>query len=73
MAIPSAHDKLLFTPGPLTTSQTVKQALLKDYGSRDLAFVDMVREIRHRLVELGGVSEQGVYDGHHARERHVRT
>jgi 2-aminoethylphosphonate-pyruvate transaminase len=58
MAIPSAHDKLLFTPGPLTTSQTVKQALLKDYGSRDLAFVDMVREIRHRLVELGGVSNK---------------
>jgi len=51
-----AHDKLLFTPGPLTTSQTVKQALLRDYGSRDLDFVDMVREIRRKLVELGGAS-----------------
>jgi hypothetical protein len=26
--IPSARDKLLFTPGPLTTSLPVKQAVL---------------------------------------------
>ncbi len=54
--ISPAHDKLLFTPGPLTTSQTVKQALLRDYGSRDLQFVQMVRDIRRKLVELGQVS-----------------
>jgi 2-aminoethylphosphonate-pyruvate transaminase len=30
-------DKLLFTPGPLTTSHTVKQAMLRDLGSRDPA------------------------------------
>ena len=50
-------DKVLFTPGPLTTSQSVKQALLRDVGSRDSEFIDRVRDIRRRLVALGGVSE----------------
>ncbi len=51
-------DKVLFTPGPLTTSRTVKQAMLRDLGSRDHEFIGIVRDIRRRLVELGGVTEQ---------------
>ncbi len=46
-------DKLLFTPGPLTTSRTVKEAMLRDLGSRDDAFIAIVRQIRKRLVSLG--------------------
>ena len=46
-------DKILFTPGPLTTSQTVKQAMMRDLGSRDTEFIAIVKEIRHKLVELG--------------------
>ncbi|MDT8300463.1 MAG: 2-aminoethylphosphonate--pyruvate transaminase [Sedimentisphaerales bacterium] len=46
-------DKILFTPGPLTTSQTVKQAMLRDLGSRDTEFIAIVQEIRQKLVELG--------------------
>ncbi len=45
-------DKLLFTPGPLTTSYTVKQAMLRDLGSRDTEFVGIVRDIRRRLLEV---------------------
>ena len=56
-AIASANDKLLFTPGPLTTSSTVKQAMLRDLGSRDFAFIELVRDIRRRLVDLGEVGE----------------
>jgi 2-aminoethylphosphonate-pyruvate transaminase len=44
--IPPAQDKRLFTPGPLTTSQTVKQAMLRDLGSRDGTFVAAVRQVR---------------------------
>ncbi len=47
-------DKALFTPGPLTTSRTVKQAMLRDLGSRDFAFIGIVRDIRERLVALAG-------------------
>jgi len=54
-------DKLLFTPGPLVTSPSVKQAMLRDLGSRDGAFIDLVREIRQRLLELAGV-RGGTYE-----------
>ena len=53
------RDKLLFTPGPLTTSLTVKQAALRDLGSRDQEFTAMVRNIRRKLLELGGVADRG--------------
>ena len=36
-------DKPLFTPGPLTTSLSVKQAMLRDLGSRDTEFIGAVR------------------------------
>ncbi len=51
-------DKLLFTPGPLSTSPTVKEAMLHDLGSRDDAFIAVVKEIRSELLRLGGVSQQ---------------
>ena len=51
--LPGWKDKVLFTPGPLTTSQTVKQAMLRDLGSRDGEFIGLVKEIRDKLVELG--------------------
>ena len=41
-------DKILFTPGPLTTSQTVKLALLRDLGSRDGDFIARIADIRRR-------------------------
>lgn len=53
-----AHDHLLFTPGPLTTSARVKQAMLRDLGSRDYEFIDIVRDLRRRLVALGEVDEE---------------
>ena len=54
-----SKDKVLFTPGPLTTSRTVKQAMLRDLGSRDTEFIALVREIRRRLLEIGGVAGRG--------------
>ncbi|MEO2045720.1 MAG: 2-aminoethylphosphonate--pyruvate transaminase [Pirellulales bacterium] len=53
-----AQDKLLFTPGPLTTSATVKEAMLRDFGSRDKEFITLVQEVRDELVALGGVSTE---------------
>ena len=51
-------DKLLFTPGPLTTSATVKAAMLHDPGSRDRGFLRIVREIRERLLALGEAASE---------------
>jgi len=55
-------EKLLFTPGPLTTSRTVKEAMLRDLGSRDGEFVEIVRSVRDRLLALGGVSQQSGWE-----------
>ena len=51
-------DKLLFTPGPLTTSASVKRAMLRDLGARDAEFVGLVAWIRGRLLELAGTSKE---------------
>ena len=51
-ALPGWKDKALYTPGPLTTSASVKQAMLRDLGSRDGAFIAVVREIRDQLVRI---------------------
>jgi 2-aminoethylphosphonate-pyruvate transaminase len=45
-------DPYLLTPGPLTTSLTVKQAMLHDYGSRDATFIDTNARILERLVDI---------------------
>jgi 2-aminoethylphosphonate-pyruvate transaminase len=62
----SVHkDKLLFTPGPLTTSPTVKAVMQHDAGSRDPEFISIVRNIRRRLLALGGAAsaaEGGDYE-----------
>jgi 2-aminoethylphosphonate-pyruvate transaminase len=55
-SIPMEKQKLLFTPGPLNTSEGVKRAMLRDLGSRDTEFLEVVRKIRRRLLELGQVA-----------------
>jgi 2-aminoethylphosphonate-pyruvate transaminase len=50
-------DPWLLTPGPLTTSLSVKQAMLHDWGSRDQAFIDMTARVREKLVAMVGARE----------------
>ena len=45
-------DPLLLTPGPLTTSRTVKQAMVHDWGSRDAGFLKINRTVLERLPEI---------------------
>jgi 2-aminoethylphosphonate-pyruvate transaminase len=56
------RDKLLFTPGPLTTSPTVKEAMLRDLGSRDTAFIAAIGSIRDGLLQLAGLSREQGYE-----------
>lgn len=46
------NRQILLTPGPLTTSASVKAAMQRDWGSRDSAFIEMTARIRRRLVAL---------------------
>ena len=53
----SKHYKLL-TPGPLSTSETVKQAMLKDWCTWDEDYnLGVVQEIRSRLTSLATSSD----------------
>ncbi len=53
-----AHDQLLFTPGPLTTSLSVKQAMLRDLGSWHGEFIGVVEAIRNGLLKTAGLSRE---------------
>ncbi|HEX7215934.1 MAG TPA: 2-aminoethylphosphonate--pyruvate transaminase [Methylomirabilota bacterium] len=46
------REPFLLTPGPLTTSRATKEAMRRDWGSRDGAFVAMNARVRRRLLEL---------------------
>lgn len=52
------HMPYLLTPGPLTTSQGVKRAMLADWGSRDIEFRALVKEIRASLHRLAGCNAE---------------
>ena len=58
---PYLGEPYLLTPGPLTTSYEVKQAMLRDWGSWDDDFRAMTRELRSRLLALVG-SNAEAYD-----------
>ena len=43
---------LLLTPGPITTSRTVKEVMLRDYCTWDHDYNEIVSRIRSKLVDL---------------------
>ena len=45
-------DPLLLTPGPLTTSKSVKTVMVHDWGSRDATFLRINKEVLERLPEV---------------------
>jgi 2-aminoethylphosphonate-pyruvate transaminase len=49
-----ADRQRLFTPGPINTSDAVRQAMQRDVGSRDESFVKIVRDIRRELLGIAG-------------------
>ena len=61
-SLPPSRDKLLFTPGPLTTSLSVKQAMLHDAGSWHFEFNALVAGVRQRLLELAGLSREAGWE-----------
>lgn len=55
-------DNKLFTPGPLNTKLSVKEAMLHDMGSRDKEFLEVVKEIRSELLNIAGLTPEDGYD-----------
>lgn len=54
---------LLLTPGPLSTSRTVRQAMRTDYSTWDIDYNTIVQDVRRRLVRLA-VGDASAGDGY---------
>ncbi len=50
----TGNEHYLLTPGPLTTSLSTKHAMLRDWGSRDHDFIELIARVRENLVRLVG-------------------
>jgi 2-aminoethylphosphonate-pyruvate transaminase len=46
------REAILLTPGPLTTRIETRRAMLRDWGSRDAAFIALTAELRERLLAV---------------------
>ncbi len=53
-------EPYLLTPGPLTTARATKEAMLRDWGSRDTAFIDLNGRVRQRLLAISGTIDSHV-------------
>jgi len=47
---------LLLTPGPLSTTASVRETMLKDWCTWDDEYNNLVQDIRKRLVKLARAS-----------------
>ncbi|MDR0844829.1 MAG: 2-aminoethylphosphonate--pyruvate transaminase [Tannerella sp.] len=50
---------ILLTPGPLTTSDTVREAMLRDWCTWDDDYNNLVQDLRARLLALAGPDTSG--------------
>lgn len=48
----STHSPILLTPGPLTTSDRTRRAMLRDWGSWDADFNQITARIRERVLDI---------------------
>ncbi|MGX9755554.1 2-aminoethylphosphonate--pyruvate transaminase [Clostridioides difficile] len=46
------NDYILLTPGPLSTTKSVRASMLKDWCTWDVEYNDLVQDVRRRLVSL---------------------
>jgi 2-aminoethylphosphonate-pyruvate transaminase len=54
------RDRILLTPGPLTTSLRTKLAMLRDWGSWDTEFIALTARVRAALLAIADAAESHV-------------
>ena len=59
-AASETSDPLLLTPGPLTTSKSVKEVMVHDWGSRDATFLKINRSVLESLPQIAHAAEEFV-------------
>ncbi|HVO38043.1 MAG TPA: 2-aminoethylphosphonate--pyruvate transaminase [Spirochaetia bacterium] len=58
--VPS-NPYVLLTPGPLSTTPTVKEVMLRDWCTWDTDYNDIVQDVRRRLVEIATERSRDAY------------
>ncbi len=48
---------IILTPGPLSTTKTVKQTMLRDWCTWDEDYNQIVEQIRQKLLQLASASD----------------
>ena len=73
MDIDSLPDNpyLLLTPGPLSTTKTVKAAMLRDWCTWDDDYKELVQEVRTKLIRLADGQDRRIHQRPHAGKRDV--
>ncbi len=61
----------LLTPGPLTTTDTVKKEMLFDHCTWDDDYKKITLSIRRSLLNLAHVDRTGIHGGSDAGQRHL--
>lgn len=56
--VPAQGEPYLLTPGPLTTALSVKEAMLRDWGSWDIEFRDMTARLNTQLLAIAGADAE---------------
>jgi 2-aminoethylphosphonate-pyruvate transaminase len=51
---------ILLTPGPLTTRDETRHAMLRDWGSRDSDFIALTADVRRRLLAVANAADSHV-------------
>jgi 2-aminoethylphosphonate-pyruvate transaminase len=56
----TADERIILTPGPVTTSAATRQAMLRDYSLNEPDFLALTAEVRSALLEVVGGQETHV-------------
>ncbi len=53
-------QQILLTPGPLTTARSTREAMLRDWGSRDPAFLELNARVREQVLVIADAADSHV-------------
>ena len=51
-------NNILLIPGPITTSEKIKEAMMEDIASREHKFIDTIKNVQKNLLDIAKVSEK---------------
>lgn len=58
MCFIDSSSKILYTPGPVMTTLTVKQAMMRDIGTAESEFKECIKFSRKNILEFAGVTSE---------------